>query len=114
MHHPIITGRNEVVATVMFLHVSVILLTGGAIPACIAGGIPACLAAGLLGGAIPACIAGGIPACLAAGLLGELLSQHALQQVLWGCSHGSACSWGVPALGGAWSGGFVWPSVMAF
>ena len=32
---------------VMFLHVSVILFTGGcAIPACIAGGIPACLAAG--------------------------------------------------------------------
>ena len=44
----IFTGRNEVVAKVMFLLVSVILLTGnGAIPACIAGGIPACLAAGL-------------------------------------------------------------------
>ena len=36
-------------AKVMFLHVSVILSTGGAIPACIAGGIPACLAAGLQG-----------------------------------------------------------------
>ena len=31
------------------LHVSVILSTGGGIPACIAGGIPACLAAGLGG-----------------------------------------------------------------
>ena len=65
----------------MFLHVCVILFTGGAIPACIAGGIPACLAAGLQGGAISACIAGGIPACLAAGLRG------------------------VPALGGACSQG---------
>ena len=40
----------------MFLHVSVILFTGGggcAIPACIAGGIPACLAAGLQGVAGP-------------------------------------------------------------
>ena len=42
---------------VMFLHVSVILSTGGAIPACIAGGIPACLAAGLQ----------------------DMVSQHALQ-----------------------------------
>ena len=42
----------------MFLHVSVILFTGGGIPACIAGGIPACLAAGLGGGGIPACLAG--------------------------------------------------------
>ena len=110
----IITGRNEVVAKVMFVLVSVILLMGGggAIPACIAGGIPACLAAGLQGGAIPACIAGGIPACLAAGL------------------QGGASSWGVPGLGDAWSGGclvwgdawsrgsarggVVWPSVMAF
>ena len=62
----------------MSLHVSVILFTGGAIPACIAGGIPAYLAAGIQGGAIPAYIAGGIPAyiaggipvCLAAGLGG--------------------------------------------
>ena len=46
---------------VMFLHVSVILFTGGGgIPACIAGGIPACLAAGL-GGGIPACLAGRFP-----------------------------------------------------
>ena len=30
----------------MFLDVSVILFTGGVIPACIVGGIPACLAAG--------------------------------------------------------------------
>ena len=41
----------------MFLHVSVILFTGGGIPACIAGGIPVCLAAGL----------------------GGVVSQHALQ-----------------------------------
>ena len=42
----IITVHKEV-AKVMFLHVSVILFTGGSgIPACIAGGIPACLAAG--------------------------------------------------------------------
>ena len=34
----------------MFLHVSVILFTGG-------GGISACLAAGLRGGGIPACLA---------------------------------------------------------
>ena len=47
----IFTGRNEVVAKVMFLQVCVILFTGGVcIPACIAGGIPTCLAAGLQGG----------------------------------------------------------------
>ena len=40
----IFTGRNEVVAKVMFLLVSVILSTGGG------GAIPACLAAGLWGG----------------------------------------------------------------
>ena len=35
----------------MFLHMSVILSTGGCgIPACITGGIPSCLAAGLWGG----------------------------------------------------------------
>ena len=56
----------------MFLHLSVILFTGG--------------------GGIPACIAGGIPACLAAG---GVLSQHALQVV---SQH--ALQWGVPALGG--------------
>ena len=38
-----ITGRNEVVAKVMFLLVSVILSTGGC-------AIPTCLAAGLQGG----------------------------------------------------------------
>ena len=43
---------------VIFLHMSVILFTGGS-------------------GGIPACIACGIPACLAAGLWG--VSQHALQ-----------------------------------
>ena len=42
----------------MFLDVSVILFTGGGIPACIAGGIPACLAVGLQRGGIPACLAG--------------------------------------------------------
>ena len=46
-----ITGRNGVVAKVIFLHLFVILFTGGVcIPVCIAGGIPACLAAGLWGG----------------------------------------------------------------
>ena len=82
----LITGRSEVVAKVIFLHLFVILFTGGGrcIPACIVGGIPACLAAGLQGGVypsmhcrrypsmpcsrsprgcMPACIAGGIPAC---------------------------------------------------
>ena len=46
----------------MFLHVSVILFTGGGgvIPASIAGGIPACLAAGQVSGGL-----GGIPVCLA-------------------------------------------------
>ena len=43
---------------VMFLNVSVILFTGGGIPACIAGGIPAYLAVGLQRGGIPACLAG--------------------------------------------------------
>ena len=33
----IITGRNEVVAKVMFLQVSVILLTGGCLPQCMLG-----------------------------------------------------------------------------
>ena len=41
----IFTSRNEVVAKVMFLHMSVILLPVGW-----GGAIPACLAAGLLGG----------------------------------------------------------------
>ena len=51
---------NEVWGKVIFLHLSVILFTGGGgIPACIASGIPACLA-GLGGGGV-----GGIPACLA-------------------------------------------------
>ena len=53
----------------MFLHVSVILVTGGvAIPACIGGGIPACLAAGgvpargvLLWGGGGACSGGSAP-----------------------------------------------------
>ena len=44
------------------------------------------------GGAIPACIAGGIPACLAAGVV---LFQHAFQVV---SQH--ALQWGVPAPGG--------------
>ena len=35
----LITGRNEVLAKVMFLHVSVILLTGGGLPG--RGGVPA-------------------------------------------------------------------------
>ena len=43
---------------VMFLDVSVILFTGGGIPACITGGIPACLAVGIQRGGIPACLAG--------------------------------------------------------
>ena len=33
----LITSRNEVVAKVMFLHVSVILLTGGGLPQCMLG-----------------------------------------------------------------------------
>ena len=41
----------------MFLHVSVILFTGG-------------------GGGIPACIEGGIPACLVAGLQEEFPDPH--------------------------------------
>ena len=88
---PIITVRNEV-AKVMFLHVSVILCTGG--------------------GAIPACIAGGIPACLAAGLRGCVLSQHAFQVV---SQHAfQQVSRGVPGPGGCLLGG-VWPSgVVAF
>ena len=49
----------------MFLHVCLILFTGGG-----RGAISACIAAGLHRGAIPACITGGIPACLAAGLQG--------------------------------------------
>ena len=84
----VITICNKV-AKVMFLHVSVVLFTGGAIPACIAGGIPACLA------------------------VGGVLSQYALQEGGRGsaprggvCSKG-ACSgrmcllWGVCS----WEGG---------
>ena len=59
----------------MFLHVSVILFTGG-------------------GGAIPACIAGGIPACLAAGLQGGAWSRGGVCSrggLLW---RGGGCSWG--------------------
>ena len=83
----IFTGRNEVVAKVMFLLVSVILLMEDA-----------------------------IPACIAAGLRGGVLSQHALQevshyalqQVSRGCVPGWGCLvWGVPGLEGgcSWEGG---------
>ena len=41
----LITGRNEVLAEVMFLHVSVILLTGGCLPG---GGVPPNFQGGLL------------------------------------------------------------------
>ena len=64
---------------VMFLHVSVILFTGGGIRVCIAGGIPACLAAGLRGG---------IPACLA-GLQGGGLQAHT-QRESWGVWQGGS------------------------
>ena len=33
----IVTGRNEVVAKVIFLHLSVILFTGGCLPQCMLG-----------------------------------------------------------------------------
>ena len=101
----VFTVRNEV-AKVMFLHVSVILSTGGMLSqhalqvvsqhALQGGGGVVC--------AIPACIAGGIPACLAVGVC--VLSQHALQVVSQHalqqgevCSQGGAC-WGRSARGG--------------
>ena len=70
----VITGRNEVLAKVMFLHVSVILLTGGVAAfgggACLGGGgVPAlggpAWRGGLPGGGVPAwggCLPGGMPA----------------------------------------------------
>ena len=76
----VITVRNEV-ANVMFLHLSVshsVHKRGGAIPACIAGGIPACLAGGSAPGG-----RGSAPGW-------------------WGSAPG-----GVPALGGACSGGLL-------
>ena len=105
----IITDRNEVVAKVMFVLVSVILLMGGR------GGVLSQHALQVVsqhtlqqvsrGHAIPACIAGGIPACLAAGL------------------QRGASSWGVPGLGGCLvlgvcrgglCGLLLWPSVIVF
>ena len=86
--HFVITGRNEVVAKIMFLHLFVILFTGGGcgvcIPACIAGGTPACLAAGLQGG------------CVSQHAL-QAVSQHALQQVSGGCVIPACIAGGIPA-----------------
>ena len=77
-------------AKVIFLHLSVILFTGGVC-------IPACIAGGLQGGVcIPACIAGGIPACLAAGLGGRVCypSMHCRRYPSMPCSRsrGGVCS----------------------
>ena len=102
----IITGRNEVVAKVMFLLVSVILYTGGGYPSMHSPG----------------------------GVLSQhalqVVSQHAFEQVSRGMSGGGclvqgaalggclvwggACFWGVPAPGGCLLPGNVWPSVMVF
>ena len=86
----------------MFLHVSVILFTGGggAIPACIAGGIAACIAGGIaaclaVGGSAPGGSAlGGLVGLLGGLLLGGVCSQGGLFQ-------GGACSGGsAPGVGG--------------
>ena len=83
----IFTVRNEV-TKVMFLHMYVILFTGGvAIPACIAGGIPACLAAG-------------VPAPRGCMLWGGACSRG-VPDPGGVCSRGCLL-WGVPALMGAW------------
>ena len=84
----VITGRNEVVAKVMFLQVSVILLMGEVcIQACIAGGIPACLATGLQAGV------SALGGCLLWGCL------------IWGVSAPRGCLLqGVSAPGGVCSG----------
>ena len=91
----LVTGRNEVVAKVMFLHVSVILFTGGG------GG----------GGAIPACIAGGIPACLAAGLLGGVCLWPGRVSDLGGCL---PLTLGVSALGPGGGGSTPGPRGICF
>ena len=83
-----ITVRNEV-GKVMFLHVSVILSTGGISQ----HALQVVSQHALQQGGIPACIAGGIPACLAAG--GCVLSQHALQQ-RGSAPRGSALGGGPP------------------
>ena len=50
----LLPSTNEVWGKVIFLHMFVILFTGGgAIPACIASGIPACLAGGSATGGVP-------------------------------------------------------------
>ena len=72
----IITGRNEVVAKVMFLQVSVILLTGGGV-VCSGG----CVCSGGV------CSQGGGVVCS------------------WGVYSGGLCSWGVYSGGGVCSGG---------
>ena len=98
----IITGRNEVVAKVMFLLVSVILYTGG-------GAIPACIAGGLQGVSAP----GGVSApplgvCSREGglLPGGVCSRG-------GCLLlGGVCSWGVSAPGGGVCGLLLWPSCL--
>ena len=85
---------------VMFLHVSVILFTGGGgggIPACIAGSIPACLAGG-----IPACLTGGIPACLAG--LGGRVSRPTPRGEVEGSGQG-----GLQAHTQGWGGGSPGP-----
>ena len=59
----VITGRNEVVAKVMFLHVPVILLTvvgGGCYPSMLCRWYPSMPCSRSPGGAIPACLAAGL------------------------------------------------------
>ena len=82
----------------MFLHLSVILSTGGggAIPACIAGGIPACLAAG--GCLLPGGLLQGVPALGGGDCSGESA-----------CSGGDACSSESACSGGVCSRGVPTP-----
>ena len=89
----LVTGRNEVVAKVIFYTCLSFCSRGG--------------------GAIPACIAGGIPACLAAGLQGEGLQAHTQGGSLEDLSReGGACPRGVPAPGECDL--LLWPSVVVF
>ena len=64
-----VTARKRISRRLcVYTCLSVILFTGGGIPACIAGCILACLAAGLQGGGISACHAG-FQACTQGGSL---------------------------------------------
>ena len=89
----IITGRNEVLAKVMFLHVSVILLTGGGACSKFSGGVPA---PNFRGGACSKFSGGGACSKFSGGACSKFSGGGCLLQIFGGVPApnfwGGACS----------------------